>query len=214
MRVVITCGPSYEPIDRVRRITNFSTGELGVLLARHCVEAGAEVLCLMGEAATWPGRPEGVEPVRFSTNDDLLARLRAIPEPGQVDYFFHAAALADFKVTKVTGPGGELLVEGKIASRSGALTLRLEPAVKLIGHLRTLFPNAWIAGWKYELDGSREEAVAKALRQIAENRIDASFVNGTAYGDGFGHVGRDGLITHYPSKETLCAALIPHPANA
>ncbi|HVY71907.1 MAG TPA: phosphopantothenoylcysteine decarboxylase, partial [Verrucomicrobiae bacterium] len=35
MKVIVTCGPSYEPIDEVRRLTNFSTGELGVLLAEE-----------------------------------------------------------------------------------------------------------------------------------------------------------------------------------
>src|ERR1700730_630479 len=48
MRVVVTCGPSYEPIDEVRRITNFSTGELGSLLANHLAKAGCEVVCFRG----------------------------------------------------------------------------------------------------------------------------------------------------------------------
>jgi phosphopantothenoylcysteine decarboxylase/phosphopantothenate--cysteine ligase len=213
MRVVITCGPSYEPIDRVRRITNFSTGELGLLLANRCVDPGVEVTCLMGEAATCPLRPPGVAPVFFSTNEDLLSKLAAIPAPEKVDYVFHAAALADFKVATVTGTDGRPLMGAKIDSRSGALTLRLEPAIKLIGRLRTLFPNAWIAGWKYEPDGSREEAVAKGLRQIAENQTNACFVNGAAYGQGFGHVEREGLIAHFHSKESLCDSLIAYLAN-
>ncbi|MDB6151721.1 MAG: coaBC 2 [Chthoniobacteraceae bacterium] len=214
MRVVITCGPSYEPIDQVRRITNFSTGELGLLLAERCATAGVEVFCLMGEAATCPLRPRGVEPISFSTNENLLVRLEAIRAPGEIDYVFHAAALADFKVESVTDADGRSFAGGKIESRSGALTLRLVPAIKLIGRLRALFPRAWIAGWKYELDGSREEALAKGFRQIAENQTDACFVNGAAYGEGFGHVEHDGLVAHYASKEILCEALIPYLSNA
>jgi phosphopantothenoylcysteine decarboxylase/phosphopantothenate--cysteine ligase len=40
MKVIVTCGPSYEPIDQVRRLTNFSTGELGVLLSDELARAG------------------------------------------------------------------------------------------------------------------------------------------------------------------------------
>ena len=40
MKIIVTCGPSYEPIDEVRRITNFSTGELGSRLARALARAG------------------------------------------------------------------------------------------------------------------------------------------------------------------------------
>ena len=51
-RVVVTCGPSYEPIDEVRRLTNFSTGELGILLANALSSAGYDVLCFKGVGAT------------------------------------------------------------------------------------------------------------------------------------------------------------------
>ncbi len=43
MKVIVTTGPSYEPIDEVRRITNFSSGELGLLLANTLARAGCEV---------------------------------------------------------------------------------------------------------------------------------------------------------------------------
>ena len=59
MRAIVTCGPSYEPIDEVRRLTNFSTGELGTILAAALARAGVETLCLRGVAATWPELPHG-----------------------------------------------------------------------------------------------------------------------------------------------------------
>ena len=43
MKVIVTCGPSYEPIDQVRRLTNFSTGELGVHLSNQLARVGFEV---------------------------------------------------------------------------------------------------------------------------------------------------------------------------
>ena len=55
MKVMVTCGPSFEPIDQVRRLTNFSTGELGVHLSNQLARAGFEVFCLKGSGATHAG---------------------------------------------------------------------------------------------------------------------------------------------------------------
>jgi len=205
LRAIVTCGPSYEPIDEVRRITNFSTGELGVLLSNRLARAGVPVTCLGGVAAPRTWTLEGAEYVPFTTNDDLLAKLAAVPKREEIAAVFHAAALADFRVDRVSE-------ERKLSSRAGAFTLTLIPATKLIGKLRELFPRAWIVGWKYELDGTQEDAIAKAQRQLAENRTDVSIVNGAAYGTGFGVVRPDAAIEHLADKgalvDYLSAALV------
>ena len=186
MRVIVTCGPSHEPIDQVRRLTNFSTGELGLALAAALAGAGHLVLCLKGEGATAQGATAGVKMAAFSTNDDLLRKLEA--EAGAADTIFHAAALCDYRVKAVRAADGSSLTATKIPTRSGELTLTLEPTVKVLPRLRAIFPNAKIVGWKYELDGTRDDALALAARQIAECRTDACVVNGTAWGAGFGFV--------------------------
>lgn len=185
MRIVITCGPSYEPVDEVRRLTNFSTGELGVSLANRLTADGHEVFCLKGEAATYTGVCQAKHLISFSTNDDLVAKLQAISEQGDIGVVLHCAALCDFKVKQVQNAAGEALTERKVSSRAGDLTIVLEPASKVINHVRRLFPKARIIGWKYELDGTREDAIAKARKQIAENATDLCVVNGRAFGQGF-----------------------------
>lgn len=187
MRCLVTCGPSWEPIDRVRRLTNFSTGGLGLALSAALVRAGHEVLCLKGEAATAAGEPEGATTIPFSTNDDLLAKFQA--QAGRVDAIFHAAALCDYRVKAIHAEHGDAVIgAAKIPSRSGALTLELEPTVKVLPQLRALFPQAKIVGWKYELDGTGDDVIDRALRQLAECSTDACVVNGAAWGDGFGFV--------------------------
>ena len=183
MRVIVTCGPSYEPIDEVRRITNFSTSELGLRLTRQLRTAGHQVICFRGEAATWQD-PETAS-IPFSTNVDLLAKLERVAAEGGADAIFHAAALADFRVERPRA-------ERKIASRGGELILTLVPATKLLGQLRGLFPNAKIIGWKYELDDTREDALAMGRAQIFNCGTDACVVNGTAYGVGYGFLTGDG----------------------
>ena len=186
MRVIVTCGPSYEPIDQVRRLTNFSTGELGLVLSAALARAGHTVLCLKGESATAQVAAAGAKIVTFSTNEDLLQKLEA--EAGAADAIFHAAALCDYRVKQVRAADGTSLDAAKIPTRSGELTLTLEPTVKVLPRLRAIFPKAKIVGWKYELDGTRDHALVLAARQIAECHTDACVVNGAAWGAGFGFV--------------------------
>ena len=155
MNVIVTTGPSYEPIDDVRRLTNFSTGELGVLLSNQLAKSGCQVTCLRGVGANYRGAIEGGIELPFTTNDDLLAQLTRLSREKQFDAVFHVAALCDFKVRTVENATGETLSSAKIDSRVDSLTLHLEPARKLISELRSLFPQATLVGWKYELAGSR-----------------------------------------------------------
>jgi phosphopantothenoylcysteine decarboxylase/phosphopantothenate--cysteine ligase len=208
MRIVITCGPSYEPLDRVRRLTNFSTGELGTLLAEGFADAGHGVLCFRGEVSTFGAPLWPVEVVPFTTNDDLASRLQRLMGRDEVQFVFHAAALCDFRVAEVRDEAGEPVAAEKISSREGALQVKLEPAPKLIAGLRRLFPASILIGWKYELDGTPESAIAAGRRQMDECLTDACVVNGTGYGEGFGMVTRSGERVHLPNKPALCRYLI------
>lgn len=201
LRIVVTCGPSYEPIDEVRRITNFSTGKLGTLLSERLAATGHQVECLRGDMATWPAPGSPVKVIPFSTNDHLLSRMEALTERETVNAVLHAAALADFTVRRDS-------TERKLCSRSGELTLTLVPATKLIGRLRELFPKARIVGWKYELDGDRESVLARGRSQIAINQTDACILNGAAYGRGFGALLADGSCTPLKGSESLAEWLL------
>ena len=199
MKIIVTCGPSYEPIDEVRRITNFSTGELGTRLARSLARAGHEVICYKGVAATTKECAEPSRVVPFTTNDDLAGKLETLEGRSEVGAVFHAAALADFKI--------EWARDGqrKISSRAGAVTLTLVPSNKVIRELRDLFPQAKLVGWKYELDGTRADVLAKAARQLAENRTDVCVLNGMAYGRGFGACAAGQPLVHLADTAALCA---------
>lgn len=204
-RVVVTCGPSYEPIDEVRRITNHSTGKLGIELSNLLAARGWSVVCLKGVGATHPvPLSPGVQRLPFSTNDHLLERLAALSKDGDVVAVFQAAALCDFKPRHVTDASGADVGSAKLSSRIGELTIVLEPATKLIGHMRGLFPRAALVGWKYELVGSREDVIAKGKRQLDENKTDLCVLNGSAYGPGFGVLDLRGALTHVAGYDALC----------
>jgi phosphopantothenate---cysteine ligase (CTP) len=184
----------------MRRITNASTGELGLMLARTLAAGGHEVVVFKGEMASCSLDAGRAEVRSFTTNDDLLSKLRG-ESAGAV---FHAAALCDFRVAGVTDADGKPATAAKIPTRAGRITLALEPATKVLPQLRAVFSKARIVGWKFELDGGRAGAVAKAVRQLDECSTDACVVNGSAWGEGFGIVRRDSPVKEISGRSALC----------
>jgi len=210
MRCIVTAGPTFEPLDAVRRLTNFSTGRLGSELANFLAAHGHETTLLIGQHATYASERRVRHVETFSTTENLHAHLQA--RAGQpVEAVFHAAAVSDFAFGKIwrRSPQGELteLKAGKVATRQGTLLAELLPTPKIIGELRQWFPTARLVGWKYEVDGDRAGVVRLAEKQMADCRTDACVANGPAYGAGFGLVRAGGKHTDLPDTAALFAAL-------
>jgi phosphopantothenoylcysteine decarboxylase/phosphopantothenate--cysteine ligase len=210
MECIVTAGPTAEPLDEVRRLTNFSTGRLGVRLADYLADHGLTVTLLRSGSATYaaPSRAQRCE--TFATTAELAAQLARHASP-TVAAVFHAAAVSDFQFGRAfdRATDGWLIErsDAKLPTTGGRLLIELLPTPKLIGQLRLWFPRALLVGWKYELDGGREEVLARARAQIAQNRTDACVANGRAYGEGFGLVLADGACRHCANSEVLYAAL-------
>jgi phosphopantothenate---cysteine ligase (CTP) len=194
MRVIITGGPASEPIDQVRVITNLSTGELAVTLSRALTADGHQVTLFLGRTAL-VRLPEAIP---FSTNDELEHFLTQVPDRDGIGLVLHAAALSDFQVALEPGEKA-----AKISSESGTVCLHLVPKPKLLGALRSLFPEAFIVGWKLEMDGGRDLLHKKALRQMAESQTDACVINGLAFGEGFGFCRHTKLEQTLATKQAL-----------
>ena len=207
MKIIITCGPSYEPIDGARRMTNMSTGKLDVTLANWLTEAGHEIICLKGEGSTYVGPLRASRIETFTTNNDLAQHLESIGRLENVDIVFHAAALCDYRVDQVLSAAGEAMYSAKFASSDGCLQLMLAPAMKVLPRMRDWFPDACIVGWKYELAGSRDDAFAKAWKQLRDCATDACVLNGAAYGEGFALCHADGRVETCAETTGLCALL-------
>ena len=211
MNCIVTAGPAYEPLDDVRRLTNFSTGRLGTELANYLAARGHSVILLLGEQATYSGERRAQRVESFSTTADLRAKLKALSAK-KADAIFHAAAVSDFSFGRIFSPdGANKLVEIKSAkknsTRQGKLLVELLPTPKIIAELRGWYPRARIVGWKFEADGKRADAVAAARRQLAECSTDLCVVNGPAYGEGFGLLGKKGEPAHLGNPPLLFDAL-------
>lgn len=210
MNVVITAGPTYEPLDEVRRLTNFSTGRLGTELANYLVAHGHQVTLLLGVQATWGGPREAQTVAPFTTTTDLQSQFKRLARR-RVDAIFHAAAVSDFTFGQLYTRDAEgqlhpLVATRKIPTRQGQLLAELVPTPKILAQLRAWFPRTQIIGWKYEADGHRPQALQSARRQLIECRSDACVANGPAHGPGFSLVTAR-TARRYPDADKLFAAL-------
>ena len=93
-RVLVTAGPTYEPIDPVRGITNRSSGKMGYAVARAALEAGAHVTLISGPVSIEP--PPSAHVVRVETAQQMLDAVNAHID--NCDIFFGVAAVADYYV--------------------------------------------------------------------------------------------------------------------
>jgi phosphopantothenoylcysteine synthetase/decarboxylase len=210
MNCIVTAGPTYEPLDDVRRLTNFSTGRLGTELANFLTAHGHRVTLLIGESATWAGERKAQSVKVFTSTKDLRAKLKSFAGK-KVDAIFHASAVSDFGFGKMFthDAGGKLVPfkpSKKISTREGNLLVELVPTPKIIVELRGWFPKTKIIGWKFEADGGRADALRRARKQIVACATNACVANGPAYGKGFS------LVTprsrkHFADSTKLFAAL-------
>jgi phosphopantothenate---cysteine ligase (CTP) len=211
MNCIVTAGPTYEPLDDVRRLTNFSTGRLGTELANFLTARGHHVTLLVGEMATSTAKRKAERVQIFTTTADLQKKLKALADK-KVDAVFHAAAVSDFSFGDIfAGPPSGRLSRiknaKKISTRRGNLLAELLPTPKIISKFRRWFPDALLVGWKYEADGNRARVLAAAGKQIAECQTDICVANGPAYGRGFGLVSPAAGPRHLKTPAALFGAL-------
>lgn len=210
MNCLVTAGPTYEPLDDVRRLTNFSTGRLGTELANYLTARGHRVTLLIGESATYAGERQAQSVKVYTTTKDLRAKLKAYSGK-KVDAIFHAAAVSDFGFGNVFAPNaaGEFMAlpaSKKISTRAGEMLVELVPTPKIIAELRGWFPQTKIVGWKFEANGGRTDTLRAAKKQLVDCSTDLCVANGPAYGKGFSLVSTGGQ-KHFADAEKLFAAL-------
>jgi phosphopantothenoylcysteine decarboxylase/phosphopantothenate--cysteine ligase len=203
MTILVTIGPTQEPLDAMRILSNRSTGALGTRLAVAFAQSGHRVVALRGTGST--ANPldlhhAGISIIPFTTTEELRQALKQTSKTEKIDAIFHAAAVSDF----IFPDAGT----GKMSTTLGSLTLTLEPTPKILPLLREWFPKAGIVGWKFEASGNKEEAFAAARAQITRCHTDGCILNGPSYGEGFGILGKDGSLEHLPDHEALTRFLL------
>lgn len=170
-RVLITAGPTHEPIDAVRYIGNRSSGRLGLALAAATVSRGWPATLLLGPTALEPHQHSLLRVSRFQTTADLQALLAR--HFRRCDVLIMAAAVADFR--PVRPPRGART--GKLRRQAHRLNVELEPTPDLVANLAlTRREGQVIIGFALE-HGSAPERLKKARAKLRGKRLDAIVAN-------------------------------------
>jgi len=163
--VLITAGPTREPIDPVRYISNRSTGRMGYALAQAAHQAGAEVTLVSGPVNL--DAPSGVE--RISVSSAIEMRDAVIERVAKVDIFIACAAVSDYRVGQVAAQ--------KIKKTTQKIKLELIPNPDIVSEVTRLKNKPFTLGFAAETEKLEQHAVeklqSKNLDMIAANRVAA-----------------------------------------
>ena len=163
-RILITAGPTYEKIDPVRFIGNYSSGKMGFALAAECARRGAEVTLVAGPVSL--PTPAGVSRIDVENCQEMYeASTQAFP---RMDAAILCAAVADFRP--------ETAAEQKIKREKDDLVLRLQPThdiAQQLGQLKT--DRQVLVG--FALETNDEELNAK--KKLAKKNLDFIVLNST-----------------------------------
>jgi phosphopantothenoylcysteine decarboxylase/phosphopantothenate--cysteine ligase len=174
-RVVVTAGPTREPIDPVRFISNPSSGKMGYAIAQVAARRGGEVVLVSGP--TLLPDPEGVRVVRVVTAEEMARAVEA--EAGDMDLFVGAAAVSDYRPAQVAPQ--------KIKKGEGEETLVLSRTPDILAGLGTRFAGAAGAPVLVGFAAETEEVIARAREKLRKKGCDLVVANKVgAPGAGFG----------------------------
>ncbi len=168
-RVLITAGPTFEPIDPVRGITNLSSGKMGFALARAAYEAGAEVTLIAGPTSL--ASPRGVCRIDVRTAREMFDEVMARAARAQV--FIAVAAVADWRVANASA--------AKIKKRKDAPppALELVPNPDILASVAALPGAPYCVGFAAETDdviaNAQAKRAAKGVPLVIANRAQDAF---------------------------------------
>jgi len=173
-KILINAGPTVEPIDPVRYISNHSSGKMGIAIADAAASMGADVTLVLGPVALKPTHPE-VRVINVVTAAEMMeASVKAF---GECDIAILSAAVADFTPEKTAAK--------KIKRESDEMLLRLKPTVDIAAALGKIKKkHQLLTGFALETDNALENAAGKLKRK----NLDLIVLNSLGEkGAGFGY---------------------------
>ena len=208
-RVVVTAGPTREPVDAVRVLTNRSSGRMGYAIAGEAWRRGAQVTLISGPTSVAP--PIGPEVVHVESAEDMRTAVREAIRTA--DVLVMSAAVADFRPVRPSAK--------KIKKDAGANAIELEAAPDILKTtLKDRRAGMIVVGFALETDDAR----ANATRKLKEKKLDLIVLNQPDLRAGTGFevdtnrvtlIGRDDSVEELPlmSKDDVAAALLERVAR-
>lgn len=160
-QVIITAGPTREPIDPVRYISNASSGKMGYALAEAARDAAASVTLISGPVNL--EKPSHVKQINVVTAQEMFDAV--MDQIKNCDIFISVAAVADYRCKHVSTQ--------KIAKTNETLTLELEKTPDIVSHVARLSPRPFVVGFAAET----EDVIQKAKIKLKTKNLDMIIAN-------------------------------------
>lgn len=167
MKFVVTAGPTREPIDPVRFLSNRSSGKMGYAMARAALEEGHSVTLISGPVCLEP--PAGAHVVRITTADELFDAVHAAV--GECDVLVMCAAVADYKSVS--------FAEHKQEKQSGDFALTITPTRDILASLPKENRKYFVAGFAAQT----RDLEANAKRKLIAKNCDMIVANDVSRDD-------------------------------
>jgi phosphopantothenoylcysteine decarboxylase/phosphopantothenate--cysteine ligase len=175
-RIVVTAGPTWEPIDPVRFVGNRSTGRMGFAVAREAFARGADVTLVVGPGTVEP--PEGPRVVRVAAAEEM--RMAVLEAAEDADVVIMAAAVADFRPREAA--------PDKLKKEEGPPKVELVPTPDILAELGEMKGDRVLVGFAAETEdveaAGRAKLVAKGLDLLVANEVGRE---GTGFGSESNH---------------------------
>lgn len=171
-KILITGGGTIEPIDDVRSLTNSSSGETAIQMARHFCDLGLPVTLVINNVKNLP-IPSEINVINFLTFKDLNTVLKETLSTKHFDYVIHAAAVSDFSLLKIEGAIKSKAIVRKISSDKN-IKLVLKPNIKIISKLASYSrnKNLIIVGFKLTSHADSKSATTAVHKLFKNKRVN------------------------------------------
>ncbi|MDD4565798.1 MAG: phosphopantothenoylcysteine decarboxylase [Eubacteriales bacterium] len=222
--VVITAGGTSEKIDEVRLISNFSSGRLGLAVAKCFLEsktANIGKIYYLCDRNTIVPDDERVEAVRVLGAQGLLDALENLLATKKIDAVIHAMAVSDYTVKQVTTIGAikageedrdKLTEEEKISSEIDDLVIVLKRTPKVIAEIKKLQKETILVGFKLLSNVSKEELIETGYKLLQKNDCDMVLANDLREITGERHIGylisRNGDYIRLTTKKQIANEIV------
>lgn len=170
-KILITAGPVWVPVDRVRVITNVFSGRLGWSIAKAAHKMGADITLLMGPGKIiLPSKKiKKLKIVYFRYFDEILKLVKKEVISKKYDIMIHSAAVNDYAPI--------LSKEKKIKSGKPKLIIRLRPTIKIVDLIKKIDPSIFLVKFKLEVDLSKKKLIDVSYKSMMKSNADLMVAN-------------------------------------
>lgn len=201
MNIVITAGGTSEKIDNVRKITNSSSGKLGMTIANELIkqkENEIEKIYYICSKSSFKPNHNKIEIVEIMDTNDLEITVRNLLTENNIDYFIHSMAVSDYTVDYVTTAESlalnitnnidknvfdlicnhnDNLNDNKISSNEENLIIKLKKTPKIISIIKDISPRTYLVGFKLLDTVSEETLINTAVKLKDKNSCNLVVAN-------------------------------------